>query len=348
MESKRGISDRRRMPYPVRAAIDQSTKHRSRWPWLAFLAVSTIPAIVVLVLILHYGVNVPRYDQWQCEAPIFKRFWEHRLGLADLWAQHNEHRMFFLRLVYLALAYLTHWNVKAELIATWLCICTVSLGIYRMHRNVDGPLGATGMVPFLAANVLLFTPASTETWLWGVSLANLLPMACIIGAMAVACSRMMPNRRLGISAALAIVATFSTASGLLCWMLCAPLLFLRSEAPRWNGRRRWPAIAWIAGFAITTAVYFYHYTRPAGHPPPMDSLEHPLDALAFLLLYQGNALAISTPADYIFVARIIGGAVLGLWLLACGYLISRWRDVPFRDRALVWTMLALTPSAMAC
>jgi hypothetical protein len=294
---------------------------------------------VILALVVHYGVNVPFYDQWQCEAPIFKKFLEHQLTFADLWAQDHEHRIFFPRLVYLPLAYFTHWNVKAELIATWLCVCVVSFSVYRMHRSVSGPISAMEMKPFIAANMLIFSPASSEAWLWGVSLANLLPRACIIGAMAVASSKLRPNSRLGWCAVLATIATFSTASGLLCWILCAPLLFLRSNPPRWNKWRLWPVLAWTGGFVLTMTAYFYHYARPAHHPSPTDSLHHLLDALSFLLLYQGNPLMVSTQTDHFLVTQIIGGTMLALLMLACGYTLYRWRDHQLRDRALIWTML---------
>ena len=94
----------------------QPIAYRFNRAWFALLILSTIPAIVILVLILRYGVNVPYFDQWDCEGKLFKKFWEHQLTWGDFWEQHNEHRMFFPKLIYLALAYATHWNVIAELI----------------------------------------------------------------------------------------------------------------------------------------------------------------------------------------------------------------------------------------
>jgi len=323
----------------------RSTDRRFAWGWLALLAVSAVPATAMLGLILKYGVNVPYLDQWDCEAPILKKFLEHQLGLADLWAQHNEHRMFFPRLFYLLLANLTHWNVKADLIAIWLCMCFVSFSIYRTYRSVSGPIGASGMVPFVASNVLIFSPAGVETWFWGVSLANLLPMVCVIGAMAVASSALKPSWRLGLCAVLATVATFSTASGLLCWIVCAPLLFLRGRAPRERAWSLWLKLAWIAGFLFTTVTYFYQYTRPAHHPPPIDALKRPIDALSFLLLYQGNSLTFRTEMDYVTVARIVGGTMFALLLAVCIFLLFRWRDVRMRERGLVWLMLAVYSAA---
>ena len=116
----------------------QPIPRRFNWNWFALLILSTIPAIVILALIFRYGVNVPYFDQWDCEGKLFKKFWEHQLTWGDFWEQHNEHRMFFPKLIYLALAYATHWNVIAELIVTWLCVCIVSFSVYRMYRSA-GP-----------------------------------------------------------------------------------------------------------------------------------------------------------------------------------------------------------------
>ena len=322
---------------------------RSDWNWFALVILSTIPAIVIFALILRYGVNVPYYDQWDCEGKLFKKFWEHQLSWGDFWQQHNEHRMLFPKLIYLGLAYVTHWNVIAELIVTWLCVCIVSLSIYRMHRSAEGPITAGKMIPFIAANILIFTPACGETWLWGISVANLLPMAFIFGAMAIACSNLRANLRWVLCAMLAIMATFSTASGLLCWILCAPLLFLRTNSSANEARdgsspcspiRRWHMVAWVCGFAITTAIYFYHYARPAPHPPPSDSLKHPIDVLSFLLLYAGNSITAVPPTiDYLMAARVVGGLMLAMLAVLCVYVAVRWRDEPMRNRALIWIMV---------
>jgi hypothetical protein len=327
----------------------QPIARRFDWIWFALLILSTIPAIVILALIFRYGVNVPYYDQWDCEGKLFKSFWEHQLTWRDFWEQHNEHRMFFPKMIYLALAYATRWNVIAELIVTWLCVCIVSFSVYRMYRSADGPVSAGKMIPFIAANILIFTPACAEAWLWGVSVANLMPMACIIGAMAIACSNLHANLRWGLCAVLAIVATFSTASGLLCWILCAPLLFLRKNSLAVEGRdesagsspfRLWHMVAWGCGFAMTTAIYFYHYARPAAHPPPSDALKHPIDVLFFLLLYEGNSITFMSPTiDYLLAARFIGGVMIALMLVLCVYIANRWRDRSMCDRALIWLMI---------
>src|SRR5690349_3177465 len=79
--------------------------------WLRYLgfAVAWAPAAATLELILRYGVDLPFYDQWVAEAPLFAKIWRHRASVADFWAQHNEHRMVFPKIVFVALAWATHW-----------------------------------------------------------------------------------------------------------------------------------------------------------------------------------------------------------------------------------------------
>ena len=41
------------------------------------------------------------------------------LCFADFFAQHNEHRILFPRLIFFGLGRLTHWNIRAELFVSW-------------------------------------------------------------------------------------------------------------------------------------------------------------------------------------------------------------------------------------
>ena len=73
----------------------------------------TVPALAYLVFVQRYAVNVVVADQWSNVSLAGKAFSGH-LNVADLWAQHNENRMFFPNLVALVLAYSTHMDVVSK------------------------------------------------------------------------------------------------------------------------------------------------------------------------------------------------------------------------------------------
>ena len=72
------------------------------WPSALAAVLATVPAVLALFIIRVDGVNVAYSDQWAL-IPYIDREYPGTLSLADLFAQHNEHRMFFPRIAFLIL-----------------------------------------------------------------------------------------------------------------------------------------------------------------------------------------------------------------------------------------------------
>jgi hypothetical protein len=91
--------------------------------YLAFL-----PGLFILILIIKYSVDVPYWDQWEI-ALFFDKLAQGSLSLKDLFAQQNEYRQFFPNLIFVALGWLTSWNVKYEMLISFLFSCLISFNI---------------------------------------------------------------------------------------------------------------------------------------------------------------------------------------------------------------------------
>jgi len=88
-----------------------------------FLA-TLLPASMIVALIFHYGVDVPYWDEWSL-IDLLSKAHTHQLSFADLSAQHNEHRLIFPKLLFLALDQVNHWSPRAEMFLS-VSLCTVS------------------------------------------------------------------------------------------------------------------------------------------------------------------------------------------------------------------------------
>src|SRR5574341_1119713 len=150
--------------------------------WLAYVAcgrffLGIIPACLLSILIFKFSVNVPFWDQWWF-SEMYAKFSNDDLSFEYLISQANEHRLFFPRLIFLALAFLTHWDVRFEILVTFILACVISMNIYRLgklarfHDNLR-------MALFLISNLLIFSPVQFENWLMGMQLALFIPIACI-------------------------------------------------------------------------------------------------------------------------------------------------------------------------
>lgn len=296
-------------------------------PVLTFLVLA-LPALWVGWLIYRFGVDTPWGDEWDSTRLLIEKMQAGTLGLGDFFAFHNEHRIFFPRLLTLALAQLTHWNVRAELLVIWILACVCSLNLWRVAQVTGWRSSPARHWFLLATNVLLFSPLQWENLLWGFQIGFFLPLATMTACLWVAPSFRRPFDFLA-TILLCLISTFSIASGFASWFLTAPLLLRLNGKDRARGEKVWWLIWTLAGIA-SVWFYFHGLVRPTAHPSPMEVIHHPLLAVQFFLAYLGNPFCSGTAFDQAIIAQI-AGAVLVILLLFCVIYLWRWR----RDRALL-------------
>src|SRR5437870_11339168 len=117
-----------------------------------------VPPLLIGLLIFRNGVDVPFLDEWDGTAPLFEKMADGTLGLADFFAQHNEHRIFFPRLIFFGLGRLTHWNIQAELWVTWFLALLCLFNIWQIARRSSWKNSPHAFWLLFAASVLLFSP----------------------------------------------------------------------------------------------------------------------------------------------------------------------------------------------
>src|SRR5947209_8306808 len=145
-----------------------------------------VPPLLIGLLIFRNGVDVPFLDEWDGTAPLFEKMANGTLGFADFFAQHNEHRIFFPRLIFFGLGRLTQWNIRAELFVIWLLALVCLFNVWQTTR-LRGRKNS-GFWLLFTSSFLIFSPLSFENFLWGFQIGFLLPLACLTGCIWVASS----------------------------------------------------------------------------------------------------------------------------------------------------------------
>jgi len=117
--------------------------------YIVVILLMVLPAVLMLLYIKAYGVNVVIWDKWAM-VPLFDKLYTGDSSLwADLWAPINNHRVFFPKLTILLLGSITHWNNVAEMYLHWFFSCLTSYVLLRAYIRTFG-----SSVPALA----LFIP----------------------------------------------------------------------------------------------------------------------------------------------------------------------------------------------
>ncbi len=276
-----------------------------------------VPAFVLAILVLNYSVNVPVWDQWWVTQTIIKAM-TGKITFSDLMAQHNESRKFFPRLIDIALAYLTAYDVRAEMLVSVFMTCVTSLNImWLSYLTVSRRLTVVCALA-LVTNLLLFSPIQYEAWLNGLSNVVYISLACITTSLVVATSSVSPVIKLVACVLLATISTFSFANGILAWIVVFPVLYIY-ESRQKLALKLCLALGWVAAAVFNVSVYFYHYSKPSYHPSLLTAVAQPEQAIVYFLSFLGNPLAWGTALQAPHQAVIIGAVVFALYCLFCLY-----------------------------
>jgi hypothetical protein len=311
----------------------------------SLVAVGLVPMVLLAQWVWRYGVNVPHWDQWPMVF-LFEAAAEGRLTRDDLFQQHNESRKVFPRLLFLALAQLTGWNVRYEMGVIVVLAAITSLNIYILARRTVGAAPLLRQWPWapaalwLLANLLIFSPVQHENWLWGIQVVVFVPIALLTCGLVVTTSMSRFGVKVLLCALLAFVATFSYANGLLVWVLLGvALVGLHQDQMR---RRWWIIGAYAAAFAASVWLYFHDYSRPPWHPSFRDGLSQPIDLARYFLAFLGSPLRLGFEDGnrQLSLARLAGAALVAMIVICGSYIVLRRRRDSLLRAATPWALIA--------
>lgn len=254
------------------------------------------------MLVARYQIDLPVWDQW-VQVDIIEKLFSGRLGLTDLWQQHNELRQPFSRLITLSLAYLSHWNMSLELTLN-LVIGAACFGIYGYQ--VLSTLKQTESLPspwlFPSLSILIFSVAQWENWVWGFAINGYIAVLCTLSVIIILSSKKLSWLRLSAALTLTTISIFSSPAGFVLWIVgLLIILAMHRSALR---DVAYFLLTWLITLLIIIYLYFIDYTPysiPGGFD--QDIRSQPLAYIRFFLNYLGNPLL---SAEYSWLVGLAG------------------------------------------
>ncbi len=278
--------------------------------------IAGLPPFLFLVLLLNrYGVNVPYADHWAL-VPLFQKIDSGTLSVHDLWAQHNEHRIVFPRIIALLIARLTHWYTPAEIVFS-LLMGLIGLFIIAMLLNNTVRKKLIIIPSFILMSAWFFSPIQWENWLWGWQIEWFMcvtaVLATIYGLLKFLQNKKYPYFLLALASA--TFATFSLGSGILVWIVGLGMLIVLYK--QLSDKK--PIIIWTVAALFETALYYYHYKKPPYHPSMTIALHYPGRFFEYYVTTFGRPFSDNPKVAYLM------GALLLTTLLAVSVIALRLR-----------------------
>jgi hypothetical protein len=303
------------------------------------LCLAFLPAFFLGMLILQYSVDVPFADQWDI-APFFEKLAQGSLSFSDLFAQHNEYRQFFPNLIFVALGWMTYWNVRYEMLLSFLLACFVSFNVYRLGKLTINANQAQRLLLLFISNIFIFSPVQYENWLFGIQIIYFIPIFCITTCIVLAYSKVNTRTKFLTCMGLSTVSTFSSANGILCWIVVLPVLALSKSRDELI-RKKWLIFTWIFGLILNIFFYLYNYQKPIHHPNLSEALVHPFHALVYFLAFLGGLRGSQKYQIFVLIASAtLGTTLISLLTLSWFYLVRFSETCALSYRMLGWLMVS--------
>ncbi len=324
---------------------------RARAATPSFLVAAFLALMIAFVM--RYGLTLPYWDQWKF-VPTLACFFDGDITFHDLWAQHNAHRIVVPRLVMLALAWLTRWNIAAELVVNVASAVVIFALLVAIARRMPSLRPFARLVPPAIA-LLVFSLAQWQNIVWGWQMQIFINVAAALAGLLVLTG---PSRAKSPSQAAAhvprltlprflaawcfgVVATYSFASGHAYWIagLCVIPWIARAPA-------RWMA-AWAAGATVVIASYAVGFEVPSSHSSPGYAATHLAQLAHYAFTFIGGAVvSVSNPHRVSVMPSMVVG-LLGVLSFAWMAIASARRcDDRARIAPLVGIALYVAGSAL--
>ena len=238
------------------------------------------------VFVHHYGVNLLRVDEFEV-VPLATS--THLPDLADLFRQHNEHRILFPSIVYFYLAKASAMN---SLVVMWFSFVLVTIlygaALWQLSRRVSGPVM---LLSGFLLGCTLFYPSQWDNFLWSFEITFI--MAFVFPLLAIFCFQNTWEKDrantfggwLVLAMLCAVIASFSSCQGLFAWPAII-LLWLIVAGERALVTK--PFWLWLAASIAVWLLYFYDYVQPPGSPSPTKMFVSPIWGGEFILALFGS------------------------------------------------------------
>jgi len=317
----------------------QITRH-GRWGrgngWLWMLSLFLVGLGAKLGLIQRFGTALPFWDQWEEARVVYLPYFQGKLSLGNLFAAHNEHRIFFTRIYGLALLLLNRqWDGQLQMVVNAIIHCATLAGLgWLMSRWLDKRYWVLLWLPLVLALALPLgwenSLAGFQSQFYFLLLFSLLTL-WLLGLHAPGSARWW------CGAATAILALFTVASGFLAAAAVFALAVLRAaKRPKsWKGQvptLTFCAAVIVSGLLLKADVKAHHVLQA--------------HSVSEFLIALGNNLA----WPWIVVPPFAVLNLLPLAALAWAYLTKPEADHPAEEMTLaigLWAILQGAATAYA-
>jgi len=258
-----------------------------------------------------FSVNALFWDEYELVDMVVNN----EISLEALFRQHNEHRIFFPKLLYNTIAQSTGMNTVPVMYFSFFLVTAAYLMLmFYLFKINKTPLNVLYPVIF---GLIIFNPAQSENLLWGFQISFIMAHVFSIFSIFFAQLQMQAIGKTSsrimyfiLSVTTAIVASFSSSQGLMSWISITLVWLL---AFRKQVLKSHFFYIWIFCLFLVFISYFNGYVKPNHHPSLTYFVAYPVKTATYLFHLLGCGLLQNTLLSVISGVVIFTAALIMLF-----------------------------------
>ena len=275
------------------------------------IGVAAIPAVLYLLYVFEYSVNVPYADDWSF-IPLVDSALHGHLSMSEVWTQYGDTRVVLPKLIFVAFAYIDHLNIRSILLfSAVLFIASYGLLLALLRIYLTKRLT---VLPVLVVGIVWFSLEDVQNSLWSFQLAwYLTPFLFVAMIYFLLVPRQYQTVFLGLGIVAAVGASYSLIQGFALWPV--GLICILWNTP-WERRVYFRAATWISAAVASVAIYVrgYNTSNAACFPHTRKcalsfGLSHPFLLLRYFVVLVGNVVPEPWKDLNIVVPEVLGTAI---------------------------------------
>ncbi len=223
-----------------------------------------IAAIIacIFIYILTFGVNILYLDEWTF-VPLVRNTQTNGISFDLLFRPHNEHRLFFPNLFYLAMLPISHMNSKFFMYINGIMLCIVFSCLLQIAKKQFSFSLSNIPVWIIIIPLFIFNFRQSQNLLWGFQIAFYMVLTFTVLSLFLlektysVSSPYLKSLCVTGAALFAIIATFSSAMGAMVWFAGFVQIFIKTGTGNRKQFRSWLYfLSWIIIGSIAILIYY--------------------------------------------------------------------------------------------
>lgn len=290
--------------------------------------IGIIPLFIIWNIMAEYTISVPFWDNWHGVIPLIIKAYNHSLSIEDFFAEHNSHRLVFTRVVFL-INYLWFSGQALPILMTNFIAQLAQVGIIFLSLRQDPILKNSPIaraILFVLFMFILFPAQAGQVWVWDFLIQQTFSTLFYTIAIYLLTTAPLSNIRFSAAIVISLVATMTSANGLIIWPAGVLGLLLTNN-------KRFCLLYFIIA-VVTIVLYTHGVSLPSSATDTSISL---YKRIGYFLCFLGSPVSKDSPTVSIFWGLIS----LIIYTLNYLYYFLRDKNTYSTSKMPFWSMLGL-------